>query len=115
MISKREWYAALRRVTQRVSLIFGGVFMMAAMFYTIAWNLPGGRGDYAADLRCVHRVRDGMKIMKSPCKTCRLAAACEKHTSRKCTIWIAWFTHTWDKLCELAKKQWGYWNSEDES
>ena len=75
----------------------------------------GGCGDHAADLRCVHRVRDGMKIMKSPCKTCRLAAACEKHTSRKCTIWIAWFTHTWDKLCELAKKQWGYWNSEDES
>ena len=41
MISKKEWHAALRRVTQRISLIFGGVFMMAAMFYTIAWDLPG--------------------------------------------------------------------------
>ena len=41
MISKREWYAALRRTMKRVALILGGVFMMAAMFYTIAWNLPG--------------------------------------------------------------------------
>lgn len=55
MISKREWYAALRRVTQRVSLIFGGVFMMAAMFYTIVWNLPGD----AAVMLLISAVRIG--------------------------------------------------------
>lgn len=40
MISKREWYAALRRTMKRVALILGGVFMMAAFFYWRVWGLP---------------------------------------------------------------------------
>lgn len=39
MISKREWYAALRRTMKRVSLILGGVFMMAAFFYWRVFDL----------------------------------------------------------------------------
>lgn len=38
MISKREWYAALRRMLKRVALILGGVFMMAAFFYWLVWG-----------------------------------------------------------------------------
>lgn len=38
MISKREWYAALRRTMKRVALILGGVFMMAAFFYWLVWG-----------------------------------------------------------------------------
>ena len=33
MISKKEWYAALRRVLKRAALVFGGLFLMAAFFY----------------------------------------------------------------------------------
>lgn len=33
MISKREWYAALRRMLKRAALVFGGLFWMAAFFY----------------------------------------------------------------------------------
>lgn len=33
MISKREWYAALRRMLKRAALVFGGLFLMAAFFY----------------------------------------------------------------------------------
>ncbi len=33
MISKREWYAALRRMLKRASLVLGGVFVMSAFFY----------------------------------------------------------------------------------
>ena len=32
MISKREWYAALRRMLKRAALVFGGLFLMAAFF-----------------------------------------------------------------------------------
>lgn len=39
MISKREWYAALRRMLKRVALILGGVFMMAAFFYWRVFDL----------------------------------------------------------------------------
>ena len=39
MISKREWYAALRRVLQRVALICAGIFMMSAMFYALVWHM----------------------------------------------------------------------------
>lgn len=40
MISKREWYAALRRTLKRVALWFGGLFLMAAFFYWRVWGLP---------------------------------------------------------------------------
>ena len=33
MISKREWYAALRRMLKRAALVLGGVFVMSAFFY----------------------------------------------------------------------------------
>ena len=31
MISKREWYAALRRMLKRAALWFGGLFLMTAL------------------------------------------------------------------------------------
>ena len=52
MISKREWYAALRRMLKRAALWFGGlvlqrmalmgagIFMMSAMFYWLVWAKP---------------------------------------------------------------------------
>lgn len=40
MISKREWYAALRRMLKRAALVFGGLFLMAAFFYWRVWGLP---------------------------------------------------------------------------
>lgn len=40
MISKREWYAALRRVLQRMALMGAGIFMMSAMFYWLVWAKP---------------------------------------------------------------------------
>lgn len=40
MISKREWYAALRRVLQRMALMGAGIFMMSAMFYWLVWENP---------------------------------------------------------------------------
>ena len=40
MISKREWYAALRRVLQRMALMGAGIFMMSAMFYWLVWANP---------------------------------------------------------------------------
>lgn len=39
MISKREWYAALRRMLKRAALVFGGVCVMAAVFYARVWGL----------------------------------------------------------------------------
>ena len=39
MISKREWYAALRRVLKRASLVLGGVFVMSALFYWRVFDL----------------------------------------------------------------------------
>ena len=38
MISKREWYAALRRMLKRAALVLGGVFVMSAFFYWIVWG-----------------------------------------------------------------------------
>lgn len=38
MISKREWYAALRRMLKRAALVFGGLFLMAAFFYWLVWG-----------------------------------------------------------------------------
>ena len=40
MISKREWYAALRRMLKRAALWFGGLFLMTALFYLRVWGLP---------------------------------------------------------------------------
>lgn len=40
MISKREWYAALRRTLNRAALWFGGLFLMTALFYLRVWGLP---------------------------------------------------------------------------
>lgn len=40
MISKREWYAALRRVLQRMAMMGAGIFMMSAMFYWLVWAKP---------------------------------------------------------------------------
>ena len=40
MISKREWYAALRRMLKRGALWFGGLFLMTALFYWRVWGLP---------------------------------------------------------------------------
>lgn len=39
MISKREWYAALRRTMKRAALVFGGLFLMAAFFYWRVFDL----------------------------------------------------------------------------
>lgn len=39
MISKREWYAALRRMLKRAALVFGGLFLMAAFFYWRVFDL----------------------------------------------------------------------------
>lgn len=39
MISKREWYAALRRMLKRAALICAGIFMMSAMFYALVWRM----------------------------------------------------------------------------
>lgn len=39
MISKREWYAALQRVLQRMALMGAGIFMMSAMFYALVWHM----------------------------------------------------------------------------
>lgn len=39
MISKKEHYAALRRVLQRLALIGAGIFMMSAMFYALVWHM----------------------------------------------------------------------------
>lgn len=39
MISKREWYAALRRMLKRAALAFGGLFLMAAFFYWRVFDL----------------------------------------------------------------------------
>ena len=39
MISKREWYAALRRMLKRATLVFGGLFLMAAFFYWRVFDL----------------------------------------------------------------------------
>lgn len=39
MISKREWYAALRRTMKRAALVFGGLFLMAAFFYWRVFEL----------------------------------------------------------------------------
>ena len=44
MISKREWYAALRRMCKRAALVFGGIFLMAALFY---WRVFDFRLDAA--------------------------------------------------------------------
>ena len=52
--------------------------------------------------------------MKKPCETCQSREACVRNgMGRKCGAWKEWFRSSWDRLCELAKKQWGYWNSED--
>ena len=40
MISKREWYAALRRMCKRAALVLGGIYVMAAFFYWRVWGLP---------------------------------------------------------------------------
>ena len=40
MISKREWYAALRRVLQRMARMGAGLFMMAALLYWLVWAKP---------------------------------------------------------------------------
>ena len=40
MISKREWYAALRRMLKRAALVLGGIYVMAAFFYWRVWGLP---------------------------------------------------------------------------
>ena len=40
MISKREWYAALRRMLKRTALWFGGLFLMTSLFYWRVWGLP---------------------------------------------------------------------------
>lgn len=54
--------------------------------------------------------------MKKPCETCQSREACKNFkTGLKCKAWAEWFRDSWDKMCELAKKQWGYWNSEDET
>ena len=39
MISKREWYAALRRMLKRAALWFGGLFLMATFFYWRVFEL----------------------------------------------------------------------------
>ena len=39
MISKREWYAALRRMLKRAALVFGGLYLMAAFFYWRVFDL----------------------------------------------------------------------------
>lgn len=39
MISKREWYDALRRILKRAALMFGGLFLMAAFFYWRVFDL----------------------------------------------------------------------------
>ena len=39
MISKREWYAALRRMLKRAALWFGGLFLMATFFYWRVFDL----------------------------------------------------------------------------
>lgn len=39
MISKREWYAALRRMLKRAALVLGGVFVMSAFFYWRVFDL----------------------------------------------------------------------------
>ena len=39
MISRKEWYAALRRMLKRAALVFGGLFLMAAFFYWRVFDL----------------------------------------------------------------------------
>lgn len=75
-------------------------------------GLSAGSRDPRDDLRCVRGVRD---VMKKPCETCQSREACIKNSmGRKCGAWKDWFRNSWDKMCELARKQWGYWNIEDE-
>ena len=66
MISKREWYAALRRMLKRAALVFGGLFLMAAFFSTGACLISGLRR--RCSLRCPRRRRDtgwhdGMELL----------------------------------------------------
>ena len=51
-------------------------------------------------------------MMNSPCEMYSKEGCKEKKW--RCGAWCKWFASTWDRLCALARRQWGYWNSEDE-
>lgn len=93
MISKREWYAALRRMLKRAALVFGGLFLMAAFFY---WRVFDLRLE-AALLATLSAALTGYGIGMMGWSCCL----------------VSWLKAAWKSLVEAAERQRNYWDGDD--